>query len=88
MEIIGWLLFGLVVGAIARLLVPGRDPMGWLGTILLGILGSLAGAFLARALFGDENGVGWFGSIVGAVLLLLVWRAVVERRSGAGRRVR
>ena len=86
MEIIGWLLFGLVVGAIARLLVPGRDPMGWLGTMLLGIAGSLVGAFLARALFGDENGVGWFGAIVGAVLLLFVWRAVVERRPGMGGR--
>jgi uncharacterized membrane protein YeaQ/YmgE (transglycosylase-associated protein family) len=72
--IIGWLILGLVAGALARLLVPGRDPMGWLGTLLLGLAGSMVGGFLADLLFDDEA-IGLFGSVVGAVLVLLVYNA-------------
>lgn len=79
MEILGWLVIGLVAGFLARLLVPGRDPMGFVATIVLGLVGSLVGGFLARALFNDDS-VGWFGSTVGAVIVLLVWNAVVDRR--------
>jgi len=78
-----WLLtiaiVGLIVGAIARLLVPGRDPIGLFGTMLLGIVGAFVAAFLARALFHDPS-VGWIGSIIGAVLCLLAYRAVSGRR--------
>jgi uncharacterized membrane protein YeaQ/YmgE (transglycosylase-associated protein family) len=78
-SIIGWLLFGLVAGALARLLVPGRDPMGWVGTILLGIVGSFVGGFLADALF-DDQAVGLVGSVVGAVIVLLIYNAVTHKR--------
>lgn len=83
--IIGLILIGLVAGAIARLLVPGRDPLGIGGTILLGIVGSFVGGFLWNALFvsGDQDGfapVGLLGSIIGAVIVLLVWRAIDGRR--------
>ncbi len=74
MGIIGWLVLGLVAGAIARLLVPGKDPMGWGGTLLLGLVGSLLGGFLAKLLFGDET-IGLLGSVVGAVLALLAYNA-------------
>lgn len=74
MGIIGWLTVGFVAGALARLLVPGRDPMGWLGTLLLGLVGSLVGGFLADLLFDDES-VGLLGSVVGAVIVLLVYNA-------------
>jgi uncharacterized membrane protein YeaQ/YmgE (transglycosylase-associated protein family) len=80
------LIIGLVAGAIARLLVPGRDRLGCGGTILLGIVGSFVGGFLGWALFGrnlEEGAIqpsGWFGSIVGAVIALLVLRAVSDRR--------
>ncbi|HKO01984.1 MAG TPA: GlsB/YeaQ/YmgE family stress response membrane protein, partial [Thermoanaerobaculia bacterium] len=50
MHILGWLLFGLIVGAIAKFLMPGRDPGGWIVTILLGIAGSFVGGFIAQAL--------------------------------------
>jgi len=80
--IIGWLLLGLVAGALARLLVPGRDPMGWVGTIVLGIVGSFVGGFLANALF-DDQAVGLVGSVIGAVIVLLIWRAVSARRTAA-----
>jgi uncharacterized membrane protein YeaQ/YmgE (transglycosylase-associated protein family) len=79
MTIIGFLLLGLVAGAIARLLVPGRDAMGWVGTIVLGCVGALVGGFLARAL-GDSDGVGLFGSVIGAVLVLLAYNAVARPR--------
>jgi uncharacterized membrane protein YeaQ/YmgE (transglycosylase-associated protein family) len=78
MSILGWLLFGLVAGAIARLLVPGRDPMGWIGTIVLGLVGSFVGGLVARALF-DSDGVGLVGSVIGAVIVLVAYNAVVRR---------
>jgi uncharacterized membrane protein YeaQ/YmgE (transglycosylase-associated protein family) len=78
MGIIGWLILGLVAGAIARLLVPGRDPMGWGGTLLLGLAGSLVGGFLANVLFND-TAVGLFGSVVGAVIVLLAYNAWARR---------
>lgn len=80
MGIIGWLILGLVAGALARLLVPGRDPMGLLGTMLLGLAGSLVGGFLADLLFDDEA-IGLFGSVVGAVLVLLAYNAWVRGRN-------
>jgi uncharacterized membrane protein YeaQ/YmgE (transglycosylase-associated protein family) len=75
---------GLIAGAIARLLVPGRDPIGCLGTIGLGLVGSFIGGFLAWLLFDRDvdNGAiqtsGLFGSIVGAVIALLIWRRVAS----------
>ena len=77
--IIGMLIVGLIVGAIARLIMPGRDPMGIAGTIGLGVVGSLVGGFLWRALFGDSDGVEWIGSIVGAVLVLWLYRMAAGR---------
>ena len=74
MGIIGWLILGLVAGAIARALGPGRDAMGWGGTLLLGLAGSLVGGFLADLIFNDDA-VGLFGSVVGAVLVLLAYNA-------------
>lgn len=84
MSIIGWLLFGLVVGALARLLVPGRDPMGWIGTILLGLVGSFVGGLLADLIFDDEA-IGLFGAVVGAILVLLAYNAFVRNRRGFAR---
>jgi uncharacterized membrane protein YeaQ/YmgE (transglycosylase-associated protein family) len=72
--IIGWLIIGLAAGALARLLVPGRDPMGWLATTLLGLVGALVGGVLADLLFDDES-IGLFGAVIGAVLVLLVYNA-------------
>jgi len=81
MALIGFLIIGMIAGAIARLLVPGRDPMGWLGTMVLGCVGAIVAGFIARAL-GDSDGVGLIGAIVGAVIVLLVWRAVARDRGG------
>jgi uncharacterized membrane protein YeaQ/YmgE (transglycosylase-associated protein family) len=81
MNIIGWLVFGLIVGAIAKFLMPGNDPGGWIVTILLGVAGSFVGGFLASALLGrNDQTAGWIGSIVGAMVLLFVYRLIVGRR--------
>ncbi|MDQ3313006.1 MAG: GlsB/YeaQ/YmgE family stress response membrane protein [Actinomycetota bacterium] len=82
------LFVGFIAGALARLLVPGPDPMSLAGTWLLGVLGSFAGGFLGYVLFDNdtEDGViqvsGIIGSVLGAVILLLVYRAVSSRRGG------
>jgi uncharacterized membrane protein YeaQ/YmgE (transglycosylase-associated protein family) len=81
LSIIGWIIFGAIVGAIGKLLMPGKDPGGIFVTILLGIAGSLLGGFLGRMLFGGEGGAaGWIGSIIGVMLLLLLYRMMVGRR--------
>lgn len=82
MDVIWFLLIGLVAGFIARALVPGPDPMGWLGTMVLGIVGSLVGGTLAALLFGGTlalSAAGIIGSIIGAIIVLLVWRQVGGR---------
>ncbi|MBK5259819.1 MAG: GlsB/YeaQ/YmgE family stress response membrane protein [Thermoanaerobaculia bacterium] len=78
---IGWIIFGAIVGIIAKFLMPGRDPGGWIVTILLGIAGSFVGGFLAQQLMGsDKQAAGWIGSIIGAMVLLFIYRLVVGRK--------
>ena len=92
LTLIGFLILGIIAGALARLLVPGRDPMGILGTMLLGIVGSFVGGFLASLLLnrGSEGGLlqpsGLIGSIIGAVLALLLYRAAVSRKTSTTHR--
>src|SRR5438876_6298745 len=83
MGIIAFLLIGLVAGFIARWLVPGPDPMGWLGTLILGIVGSFVGGTLAALIFGgtlELSAAGLIGSIIGAIIVLLIWRAMGGER--------
>jgi uncharacterized membrane protein YeaQ/YmgE (transglycosylase-associated protein family) len=86
MHVLGWILFGLIIGLIGRLLVPGRDPMGWIATIVLGIVGSLIGGFISYALgFGGDVYApgGWIMSIIGAVIALVIYHWA----TGSARRV-
>jgi uncharacterized membrane protein YeaQ/YmgE (transglycosylase-associated protein family) len=85
-EIIGWLIMGLIIGGLARLIMPGRDPMGCLMTALLGIAGSIAGGFVGQLIFGKVRSEGyftpsksWILSLVGALLLLLIYRMMSRR---------
>lgn len=88
MGIIWTIIVGLIVGLLGRLVVPGKDPMGWIATILLGIGGAIVGSFIGSLLDGEE-GVsidvvnsgfwGWILSIIGAALLVLVYRQVKSR---------
>jgi uncharacterized membrane protein YeaQ/YmgE (transglycosylase-associated protein family) len=81
--VLGWILFGLVVGVIAKLLMPGRDPGGFIVTILIGIVGGLLGGFVGRALglYSEGESVGIFMAIIGAVILLAIYRLLVKPRS-------
>jgi uncharacterized membrane protein YeaQ/YmgE (transglycosylase-associated protein family) len=81
MFILGWILFGLVVGAIAKLLMPGRDPGGIIITMLLGIAGAVLGGFAGRAmgLYGENEPAGFLMSLVGAVVLLFLYRMFARR---------
>jgi uncharacterized membrane protein YeaQ/YmgE (transglycosylase-associated protein family) len=81
MGILSWILFGLVVGVIAKLLMPGRDPGGFIITILLGIAGALVGGFAGRAMgfYGESQGAGWIMSILGAIILLALYRMMARR---------
>jgi uncharacterized membrane protein YeaQ/YmgE (transglycosylase-associated protein family) len=72
------IIIGLIVGAIAKLVMPGKDPGGIIVTILLGIAGSLVGGYLFG---GSDSKVGLIGSIVGALILLLIYRLIIGRRS-------
>jgi uncharacterized membrane protein YeaQ/YmgE (transglycosylase-associated protein family) len=75
MHIIGWIIFGLIAGIVAKLLMPGRDPGGFIVTILLGIAGSLLGGFAARLLNLGEGGMmGFVLAVIGAMLLLGLYR--------------
>jgi uncharacterized membrane protein YeaQ/YmgE (transglycosylase-associated protein family) len=79
-SIIGYIIVGAIVGVLARFLVPGKDPMGIIGTIVLGILGAVIGGWAAGALFPETAGVDWIASIIAAIVLVLLWRAVAGRR--------
>jgi uncharacterized membrane protein YeaQ/YmgE (transglycosylase-associated protein family) len=79
--IITTLCIGLVVGVIAKLLMPGRDPGGCIITILLGIAGSFVGTWIGRLFFAENYAAGWIMSIVGAMILLLLYRLVAGRKS-------
>jgi uncharacterized membrane protein YeaQ/YmgE (transglycosylase-associated protein family) len=83
MGILGWILFGLVAGIIAKLVMPGRDPGGFVVTILLGIAGAFLGGFLGRAMgfYGEGEGAGMLMSILGAIILLVIYRVAVGRRT-------
>ena len=79
---LGWIVFGLIVGVIAKLLMPGRDPGGFIITILLGIAGAMLGGFIGRAIgfYGPNQSAGYIVSILGAVLLLAIYRAIGGHR--------
>jgi len=81
MAIIGWIIFGLIVGIIAKFLMPGRDPGGFIITALLGIAGALLGGYLGRAMgfYREGDPVGFIMAVVGSIVLLVLYRLTVGR---------
>jgi uncharacterized membrane protein YeaQ/YmgE (transglycosylase-associated protein family) len=79
---IGWILFGLIVGAIAKLVMPGRDPGGIFVTIILGIVGALLGGWIGRAmgLYGPDQPAGFFMALLGSIILLAIYRFTLGGR--------
>jgi uncharacterized membrane protein YeaQ/YmgE (transglycosylase-associated protein family) len=84
MGILGWIFFGLIVGVVAKFLTPGRDPGGFIVTILIGIVGALLGGFIGRAigLYREDDPVGFVMAVIGSIVLLLLYRMFM----GGGRR--
>jgi uncharacterized membrane protein YeaQ/YmgE (transglycosylase-associated protein family) len=83
MTIIGWIVFGLIVGVVGKLLMPGRDPGGFVWTIVLGIAGALLGGFVGRSLgmYGEGEPAGFVMAVIGSIVLLLIYRFTVGRRA-------
>ena len=87
MGIIGWIILGLIAGAIAKAIMPGRDPGGIIVTMLIGIVGAVLAGFLASAIFdvnpNDEffDLSTWLSAIIGALIVLWIYRMVVGRRA-------
>jgi uncharacterized membrane protein YeaQ/YmgE (transglycosylase-associated protein family) len=81
MAILGWIVFGLIVGIVAKLLMPGRDPGGFIVTMLLGVVGAMIGGFIGRAMgfYGPNQGAGFLMSVLGAILVLFVYRRMTRR---------
>jgi uncharacterized membrane protein YeaQ/YmgE (transglycosylase-associated protein family) len=81
--VIGWIVFGLIVGALAKLFMPGKDPGGFIVTTLLGIAGAVIGGFIGRAvgLYRAEDPAGFVMAFAGAVLLLVLYRLAMRRRA-------
>ena len=89
MHIIGFLIFGLIVGLLARAIYPARQPMGWLATSVLGMIGSLVGGLIGHALWGGSSAAdgswgftpgGLISSIIGAILVLFIYLSLAGRR--------
>ncbi len=83
MSIIGWIVLGLIAGAIAKAILPGRQGGGWLMTLLLGVVGALIGGWIGSALFGVDIGEfwsleTWLVAIVGSIVVLLIWGFVTR----------
>lgn len=83
MSILGWILFGFVVGLIARAIMPGRDPLGFIGTTILGVIGALVAGWLGQALgwYGPDDSAGFISATIGAIVVLAIYRVVVARRA-------
>ena len=86
MNILSWIVVGLIAGALARLIMPGRDPMGIIATIVLGIIGSLIGGFVSMAIWRNDNSSAFHGSglllsILGAIVVLWIYRMVKSRNT-------
>jgi uncharacterized membrane protein YeaQ/YmgE (transglycosylase-associated protein family) len=82
LSFIWWLIIGLIAGALARLIMPGKDPMGVLATIVLGIVGSIIGGLVSSLIWRSDSGFhagGLFLSLLGAIIVLWIWRMIRSR---------
>lgn len=83
MGVIGWIVFGLIVGIVAKFLMPGRDPGGFVVTAVLGIVGALLGGYLGRAMgwYREGEPAGFIVAVIGAIIVLALYRLLIGRRA-------
>jgi uncharacterized membrane protein YeaQ/YmgE (transglycosylase-associated protein family) len=83
MTVIGWIVFGLIVGVVGKLLMPGKDPGGFFATVAIGIIGALFGGVLGRlvGLYQEDDPVGFVMATIGAILFLWLYRVIMSRGS-------
>jgi uncharacterized membrane protein YeaQ/YmgE (transglycosylase-associated protein family) len=81
MSVIGWIVFGLIVGVVGKLLMPGKDPGGFFATVAIGIIGALFGGMLGRmiGMYGQDDPVGFVMAVIGAILFLWLYRVMTRR---------
>lgn len=81
MTVLGWIVFGLIVGIVGKLVMPGKDPGGFLATVAIGIVGAIIGGFLGRLLgmYGEGDPVGFIMAVIGAMLFLWLYRTITRR---------
>jgi uncharacterized membrane protein YeaQ/YmgE (transglycosylase-associated protein family) len=80
-DVIVYIVAGLIIGALARLIMPGKQSMSIIATLVLGVVAALIGGYLWEAIFPDNEGVAWIGSIIVAVVLLFIYERMVARRT-------
>jgi uncharacterized membrane protein YeaQ/YmgE (transglycosylase-associated protein family) len=83
MAVLGWIVFGLIVGIVAKLVMPGKDPGGFLATVAIGMIGAVIGGFLGRlvGMYGDHDPVGFIMAVLGAILFLWLYRIITRHSS-------
>jgi uncharacterized membrane protein YeaQ/YmgE (transglycosylase-associated protein family) len=84
-ELLTLIVVGLVIGVVARLIMPGRDPIGLLGTLVVGVVGALVGGYAWRAIVGNTEDTEWIGGIIAACILLFLYRKVAAGGATARR---
>ncbi len=80
-DIIVYAIAGLLIGALARLILPGKQSMGWALTMVIGVVAAIAGGFIWNAIFPDNEGIAWIGSLVVALVIIVIYERVVASRS-------
>jgi uncharacterized membrane protein YeaQ/YmgE (transglycosylase-associated protein family) len=79
-DIVWYIIAGLIIGGLARLLLPGKQSMGWIATMILGVVGAIVGGLIWNAIFSGNEGIAWIGSIIAAIILLVIYERVVAKR--------
>jgi len=79
-DIVWYIIAGLIIGGLARLLLPGKQSMGWIATMILGVAGAIVGGLVWNAIFSGNEGIAWIGSIIAAFILLVIYERVVAKR--------